>query len=267
MILSALLMMSMPASATAYSQILPMEQLLSQGDRVVRGEVAETTAQLEDDGLIWTTVTMDVDQTLNHSNQAQVSFRMPGGTVDDLTLSVPGAPHFEIGQDVLVFLDGDRLLGFGQGAFLIKDDVAFRGLGNALEGKPLKMPIKRLIGDDMAAQECLHTRASVDYEQGWSLRGSTMTRMSAEDERAFAVNLYAGVEYSMRACGDDQAGPLDMVVYDEDGREVVWEVGDSREVGVRFVPEDSGTYYVAVLNETVHPEAFRTSVGLSVSYR
>ena len=94
-----------------------------------------------------------------------------------------------------------------------------------------------------------------------------MTRMSEGDERAFAVNLYAGVEYSMQACGDDQAGPLDIVVYDEDGREVVWEVGDTREVGVRFVPEDSGTYYVAVLNEALQADAFRTSVGLSVSYR
>jgi hypothetical protein len=244
-----------------------MSDLLAKGDKVVRGDVAETDAALGDDGLIWTTVTLDVDETLERSNQAQVVFRIPGGTVDGLSLTVPGAPRFKVGQSVLVFLDGDRLLGFGQGAFLVEDGVAFRGLGNALTAEPARTPVKRLIGDEGAAQECLRTRALADYEQGWSLRGSTMTRMAANDERAFAMNLYSGVEYNLRACGDDQAGPLDIVVYDDAGREVVWEVGDTREVGVRFTPEDSGTYYVAVLNESVSVEAFRTSVGLSISYR
>lgn len=267
MLLTTLISLTIPAAATAYTEFLPMGDMLTGSEQVVRGAVAETSAAFADDGLIWTTVTLDVDETLHRSNRVQVQFRVPGGTVNDLSLSVPGAPRFEAGQDVLVFLDGDRLRGFGQGAFLIEDGEAFRGLGNALEAAPFRAPVKRLIGDSAAAQACLRTHLQADYEQGWALRGSTIARMGAGDERAFAVNLYSGIEYSMRACGDDQSGPLDIVVYDEDGREVVWEVGDTREAGVRFTPDDSGTYYVAVVNESIAMDAFRASVGLSISYR
>jgi hypothetical protein len=265
--LSLLLCSSLPAGATAYSDILSMDALLSKGDTVVRGEVLNTSAGLAPDGLIWTTVTLEVDEALDQSNERLVEFRIPGGTVDDLTLSIPGGPRFQEGQDVLVFLDDDRLLGFGQGAFLVEDDIAFRGLGNAIEAQPVRMPVKRLLGDVRAVTECLRDQVIEDYARGWSLRSSSVTRMGSGAERAFAVNMYGGVEYNLRVCGDNQAGPLDIVVYDDAGREVAWQTGEPRAVAVQFIPEFSGRYYVAIQNESLALDAFRAGVGLAISYR
>ena len=86
------------AEATTYGRVLPMADMLEKSEQVVQGTVAELSADFGDDGLIWTVVTLDVDDTLDRSSAAQVSFRLPGGTVGDLSLTVPGAPVFEPGQ-------------------------------------------------------------------------------------------------------------------------------------------------------------------------
>jgi len=63
----------------------------------------------------------------------EVQFIVPGGALQDQLLVIPGAPQFVEGQQVLLFLDAeDRVVGFGQGAFLVTRGMAWRGLKNAV---------------------------------------------------------------------------------------------------------------------------------------
>ena len=255
------------AEATTYGRVLEMGDMLEKSEQVVQGTVADLSADFGDDGLIWTVVTLDVDDTLGRSTAAQVSFRLPGGTVGDLSLTVPGAPIFEPGQEVMVFLDGDKLRGFGQGAFLVEEGHAFRGLGNALEAEPVRKPVRKLIGDIAAAEDCIRTRTRSLYGDGWALRGTHSVRLGSADEHALSMTLMAGLEYRLEACGDSQAGPLDLVIYDQDGRELAWDAGSKGEAGLVFRPEHTGEYFLAVANQSLPVDAYRAAVALSLSYR
>lgn len=267
MFVIALIAAILPAQATTYGHVMPMGEMLERSEQVVQGTVAGLHAEFGDDGLIWTTVTLDVDQTLARSAAAQVSFKLPGGTVGDLNLSIPGAPAFEPGQEVMVFLDGDRLRGFGQGAFLVQDGQAFRGLGNAIEAEPVRRPVTKLIGDLSAAEDCIQTRTRSLYSDGWALRGTHGIRLGSADEHALSLTLVAGLEYRLEACGDSQAGPLDLIIYDKDGRDLAWDAGGKGEAGLVFRPEHTGEYFLAVANQSLPADAYRAAVALSLSYR
>lgn len=267
MFLIALICTLLPAQATTYGHVLPMPELLDRSEMVVRGVVADTTAEVGEDGLIWTHVTLDVDETLSHSNQAEVTFRLPGGTVGDLTLSVPGAPVFSEGQDVMVFLDGDRLKGFGQGAFLIEEGQAWRGLGNELEAEPVRRPVQHVIGDLDSARDCIRLNASASYEDGWSLRGAQGARMAAGEERVMSITMVAGLEYRLEVCGDSQVGPVDLAVYDAEGREIAWQSGSKGQLALTFRPEDTGEHFVVLVNQSLPVEVLRSGLMLSLSYR
>ena len=253
--------------AAEYSERLTMTGMLDSSDQVVRGEVIGLEADWTDDGLITTFVTLAVDETLRLSNAPEVTFRVVGGTVGERTLTVPGAPVFEEGQDVLVFLDGDRLRGFGQGAFLIEDGMAQRALGNALDAQAVPMPIQRVIGDSEAARSCIREQVMVSYESGWSLRGSTIARLGNDDAQAYTLSLLEGLEYRLMACGDEQTGPINLVILDEDGRQVGGQAGQTRQADLVFHPPHTGTYTLAVVNESLPSDTWRASVAVSVSYR
>jgi len=266
-LIATLILAALPAQATTYGRQVPMAELLDQSAAVVQGTVEGLSQDFGDDGLIWTSVTLDVTDRLHRSNAAQVVFRLPGGTVGDLSLTVPGAPTFEPGQEVMVFLDGDKLHGFGQGAFLVEEGHAWRGLGNALHAEPVRRPVTRLIGDLASAEDCIQTRTRSFYQDGWSLRGTHGTRMGAGEEQAISLTLVAGLEYRFEACGDAQAGPLDLVVYDQDGRDLAWDAGAKGEAGLVFRPEHTGEYFLAVVNQSLPADTYRAGVVLSLSYR
>jgi len=125
----------------------------------------------------------------------------------------------------------------------------------------------QLMGDLSAAGDCIRTRTRRFYEDGWALRGTHGTRLGSAEEQAISLTLMAGLEYRLEACGDSQAGPLDLVVFDAEGRELAGQAGEKGSVGVVFRPERTGQYYISVANQSLPPEVFRTAVSLSLSYR
>jgi hypothetical protein len=266
-LLAAIIAAALPAQAATYGRVLSMGELLNESEQMVQGRVAEIDAALGDDGLIWTTVTLDVDQTLHPSSALQVSFRLPGGTVDELTLTVPGAPVFQAGQEVMVFVDGDRLRGFGQGALLVEDGQAWRGLGNAMEAEPARPAVHQLIGDIAEAEDCIRTRTRSFYEDGWALRGTHSARLGSGHEEAISLTLVAGLEYRFEACGDSQAGPLDLVIFDSDGRDIDGNAGEKGSVGLVFRPDHTGEYFLSIANRSLPAGTLRAGVALSLSYR
>ena len=108
---------------------IPIDELTSMADQVIVGTVLATRDNVDQDGL-WTTVTVRVAETLRGTPAMVVEVRIPGGRIDNLEMRVMGAPMLLPGDDVLLFLYRDRVVGFGQGAFVVANQRAWRAMND-----------------------------------------------------------------------------------------------------------------------------------------
>ncbi|RKY77553.1 hypothetical protein DRQ00_06725 [candidate division KSB1 bacterium] len=116
----------------ALAQLRPMsvEQLSEQADKIVEGVVTNIRCEMEANSrFIYSWVTLRIEKCLKSSDaDAEVEFRIPGGVVDDLQLTVSHAPTFFVGEHVIVFLARQhkvwQVLGWRQGKFtIVKEQV------------------------------------------------------------------------------------------------------------------------------------------------
>src|SRR5581483_12466386 len=105
-------------------------ELTRQARAVARGEVVSVDSQwTEDRRTIETIVTLQIERYLKGRLGETVQFRTPGGRLGRFRNLVVGAPTFEVGQRVVVFLgaNGPRipyLLGLNQGVYRITANPA-----------------------------------------------------------------------------------------------------------------------------------------------
>jgi hypothetical protein len=140
--LALVLVRTAPSHATV---VLPstLADLVREARCVARGRVAATEAKWNDDErTIETNVTLDVETYLKGPLGASLQFRVPGGTVGRLRRVVVGAPEFEIGDRVVVFLGAQGpsvpyVVGLSQGVFRV---VTATGASNALVTPPARLP-------------------------------------------------------------------------------------------------------------------------------
>jgi hypothetical protein len=135
---NSILMASMLAcclsATTARATVLVPADLseLARDARVIaRGAVVDVETQWTDDRrTIETVVTLETERYLKGALADRiVQFKVPGGTLGRLRNIVVGAPQFEIGQRVVVFLgtSGPRLphlLGLSQGVYRVNVTAA-----------------------------------------------------------------------------------------------------------------------------------------------
>jgi hypothetical protein len=92
---------------------------------IIRGRIATVNSRwTEDRRAVETLVTVDVESSLKGPFDKTAQFLVPGGTLGRYRSVVVGAPQFEVGQRVIVFLawQGPRyphLVGFSQGVFRV----------------------------------------------------------------------------------------------------------------------------------------------------
>ena len=120
-------------SKFCYAQLIPMstEQLIQNSSAIIVG----TCDNLESRWVgkqIHTFVTIAVDESLKGSIQKEVTVKVPGGKVTKpwpIQMSVSHAPHFTIGEEVLLFLWKSpkghyAVVGLSQGKFSIKTNTS-----------------------------------------------------------------------------------------------------------------------------------------------
>ena len=104
-----------------------VQTLSARAESVVLGEVLHQRLDHDIDG-IWTIAMVRVTETLQGASGPIREVRVPGGRLEDLEVMVAKAPRLLPGDEVLLFLKGDRIVGLGEGAFVIHQDRAWRAL-------------------------------------------------------------------------------------------------------------------------------------------
>lgn len=122
--LVATLLATVPTTATV---LIPADlaELAHDASLIARGHVVSTEGRwAEGRRGIETVVTLEADAVLKGSATRLVQFVVPGGTLGRYRNIVMGAPRFEEGQHVLVFLGATgpqvpHLLGLSQGVYRV----------------------------------------------------------------------------------------------------------------------------------------------------
>lgn len=117
------------------------------------------------------------------------------------------------------------------------------------------------------AEDCLRNKVWEGYADGWSVRTATTAALKAEESRVYVVTLYANTEYRILVCADEGAANIDVVLHNADGVRVLTEEEVGRQPMLSYVPEASGTYYIALHATALEYASARTSVGMAVTYR
>ena len=99
---------------------MSLEDLSREASSIVVGEVADAQSQWEG-GNIYTYVTISVEHYVKGAGGKEVTIKVPGGTVGDITQFVSDVPSFQIGERTLLFLKDEffQIVGWHQGKFAI----------------------------------------------------------------------------------------------------------------------------------------------------
>jgi len=105
---------------------LSLERMTHSARAIVRARCV-ANASGWDAGEIWTFTTFEVQETWKGSPPPQLTVRLLGGRVGQVTSSVSGVPRFGPGEEVVLFLEptarGDfSVVGWEEGTFRVRQD-------------------------------------------------------------------------------------------------------------------------------------------------
>jgi hypothetical protein len=150
-------MFAVASTLTVASTFLKIDlpTLNRMSESVVHARVAEMHSAWNADGsMIFTDVTLEVLGRLRGTADSIVTVRVPGGTVGDFTSEMEGAPRFEEGEQVIVFLarwhDGVPMVaGYAEGLSFVHPDSAGRAVlhGGLADGLPMAELKRQLAAD------------------------------------------------------------------------------------------------------------------------
>lgn len=119
-------------TASKATTVVPptFEEMADRADVIFVGNVVSSRAEWRTSGtnrVIFTMVEFETQDVLKGSNTKKVTLQFLGGTVDDVTLEVPGVPKFKPGERVLIFVEGNGvqfcpIAGVFHGKFGLKKD-------------------------------------------------------------------------------------------------------------------------------------------------
>lgn len=129
---------------------------------------------------------------------------------------------------------------------------------------------------DNAAEDCVRTKVWDDYADRWGIRSVTTTTLDGQKVKVYAVPMYKGNEYRIRACGEAGATDVSIALYDEangpkdaagNPLPVTKDDTTNREPVIEFKPVVSGTYHIVVRVSAYAPGKTSAAVALAVTYR
>jgi hypothetical protein len=120
------LAISQPANGTTLMR-MSLVQISHAAQVIVRARCVDNSTRW-DAGEIWTFTSFDLEEAWRGSAPSQISVRLLGGRVGNITSAISGVPRFSPGEEVVLFLEptprGDfSIVSWEQGTFRIRRDV------------------------------------------------------------------------------------------------------------------------------------------------
>jgi hypothetical protein len=122
-------LLAAPALATTVAK-MDLAQLVKRADLIVQGQVQSVYSQWDEERhLVFTYISIRVDDSLKGASRQSVLIRQIGGTVGTVQMSVAGVPQFKSGEMAVVFLKRQddstfQVVGMNQGLYEIVEDFA-----------------------------------------------------------------------------------------------------------------------------------------------
>ena len=130
----------------------------------------------------------------------------------------------------------------------------------------IALPVAVTAGEK-EAKTCLNTKIWDGYNDGWAVRTAVDATLKQGEHRVYLVTLYAGNQYSIKACGDKSMANVDLVLHDKDGKEVARDKSEDSEPSLSYTPPATGTFYVALYAANLVAEARDAGVAMAVTYK
>lgn len=166
---SLLALSAAPARGTTVLD-LPLPAMAQRAQLVVRGSVTAQKVEWDVNGKIVTRTFVRVARTLKGAAPRDVVVRQPGGELDGMKMAVSGTARFEVGEDVVLFLEASEpvageyvLLTMGGGKFAVKKSSQ----GTVLERSTTGLTFARKGADGLLAPsgEGPSTAPQVKYDE------------------------------------------------------------------------------------------------------
>lgn len=124
------ILLAPPATRTTTLARMSLEELAAAADVVARVQCLGNESRWES-GEIWTFTLFDIVETIKGSVPRLITVRLLGGQVGHLISTVDGVPHFQPGEEAILFLEGTRagdfaVTGWVQGTFRIRREAHTR---------------------------------------------------------------------------------------------------------------------------------------------
>lgn len=256
-----------PVHAASYAEFYSIEDLTDLSHDVLSGTVLDIVPNMENN-LIVSTITVQISHNYVGNKQNTVSFKMVGGEMNGLRLSVPGAPIFEKGQQILLFLDHEHVVGFGQGAFSIEDGkTATRNLSNEIPEVENTINVQKQLPDETSARSCLEVKVWEDYGEDWSMRSIEVNHLAKEEYKAYPITLLANMEYQFLACTDEKAHGVFISLFDKEGNVLQEVEEDGREATLVWKNTNTQEVFLSVQTMSDDPTVSQIGTSVGILYR
>jgi len=131
-LIGAALMLALVAASAFATTVtkLNLEQLVTRADLIVQGQVQSVYSQWDEEHrLVFTYVSLRVDESIKGSSRQSVLIRQVGGTVGTVQMSIAGLPQFRTGETAIAFLKHQdhstfQVVGMSQGLYEVVQDYA-----------------------------------------------------------------------------------------------------------------------------------------------
>jgi hypothetical protein len=104
---------------------LDLESLVANSDQIVEGKVTQVNSKVEN-GKVFTYTEVQVEEGMKGAQTGEtVTIKQLGGRTEELATWVPGVPHFQSGERIIVFLEKSTpkelpvVTGMSQGKFQV----------------------------------------------------------------------------------------------------------------------------------------------------
>jgi hypothetical protein len=116
------LILTAAASATSFHHPLSLQELSERSESVVRAEVTSLGQEMRN-GLPWTVVTLQVEDSLKGPNSDTLTLAYPGGMLPGgVEYRVVGTPQLYEGDEIVAFVRGGKPVALAQGVLRIQDE-------------------------------------------------------------------------------------------------------------------------------------------------